>query len=595
LPNIKPSQNLKVVALLYFLEESMNKKALYTTLAVGCGTMFAFAAVPNNTLISMVIGDVSTLDPSQVYDTASGEGVENMYETLVTYEGRDLTNVRPLLATSWRATNGGKTYTFTLRKNVKFHSGATMTCEDAEYSFERHLITHDTEAYPYGSNALLNFAYWEDEQKKNVTWAQIDKTVECNSAGQLVLNMPKADPTALAKLSYLALSVIEKKYTVGLGDWSGTERDWKQWISKDMSNSALSQKPNGTGAYRFVSRTANQQVYKAFDGYWGGAPKIDNVIIQKVDELATRVLALNKGDTDITSVVARANLSQVAGQPGVKVLDDLPAGSSNMVFFNQNIKEASELRSGKLDGKGIPANFFSDINVRKAFAHSFDAQTLIATSFLNKGEIRTMAIPSTYLGYDKTLPTYSLDAEKATAFFKRAFGGQVWNNGFEVNFYYNTGNLVRQRIGEIIKTNVEKLNPKFKVNNVGIAFSELLSKADQSRLTMVAGGWVADYPDTDNFIRAFYHSTDGAFKGRLNYVDPQMDKLIDQAKSTATTAARITLYKSIGRRAYDQMPGILVPAAIGFLTYRDNVKGIAENWSPLASGSFGTTWKNLSK
>ncbi|MFN3266954.1 MAG: hypothetical protein ACK41E_08955 [Deinococcales bacterium] len=49
----------------------MNKKALYTTLAVGCGTMLAFAAVPSNTLVSMTIGDVTTHDPSQAYDTAS--------------------------------------------------------------------------------------------------------------------------------------------------------------------------------------------------------------------------------------------------------------------------------------------------------------------------------------------------------------------------------------------------------------------------------------------------------------------------------------------------------------------------------------------
>ncbi len=573
----------------------MNKKAMYTTLAVGFGTMLAFAAVPNNTLFSMVIGDVTTLDPSQAYDTASGEGIENMYETLITYEGRDLTNVKPLLATAWRATNNGKTMTFTLRKNVKFHTGATMTCDDVEYSFERHLITHDTEAYPYISDTLLGFSYWEDEQKKSVTWAQVNRAAECNSAGQLVLTLPKADPTALAKLSYLAMSVVEKKYTAGLGEWSGGESDWKNWIAKDMANSALSQKPNGTGAYRFVSRNATQQVFKHFPEYWGGAAKIENVIIQKVDELATRVLALNKGDADITSVVQRSNLSQVAGQPGVKVLDDLPAGSANMVFFNQNIKEPKELGSGKLDGKGIPANFFSDVNVRKAFAHSFDAQTLIAKSFLNKGEIRTMAIPSTYLGYDKALPTYSYDAEKATTFFKRAFGGQVWANGFVAKFYFNTGNTVRQTIGEIIKTNVEKLNPKFKIDVVGVAFSEILSKADQSLLTMVAGGWVADYPDTDNFLRAFYHSEDGAFKGRLNYVDPQMNKLLDQAKATPTTAARVTLYKAIGRRAYEQMPGILVPGAIGFLTYRDNVKGIDSNWSPLASGSFGTVWKNLSK
>jgi peptide/nickel transport system substrate-binding protein len=573
----------------------MNKKALYTTLAVGFGTMLAFAAVPNNTLVSMVIGDITTLDPSQAYDTASGEGIENMYETLVSYEKRDLANVKPSLATAWRFTDSGKVITFTLRKNVKFHSGATMTCEDVEYSFERHLITHDSEAYPYISSTLLGFGYWDDESKAKTTWAQIDKSAECNAQGQLVLTMPKADPTALAKLSYLAMSVVEKKYTVALGEWSGNEADWKAWVSKDMANSALSQKPNGTGAYRFVSRNATQQVFKSFPDYWDGAPKIENVIIQKVDELATRVLALNKGDTDITSVISRSNLSQVRGQPGVKVLDDLPSSASEMYFMNQAIKEPKELGSGKLDGKGIPANFFSDLSVRQAFAYSFDAKVIIDKIFLGKGEIRTMAMPSTYLGYDKTIPTYTYNPERATSAFKRAFGGQVWSNGFVVNIYYNTGNTRRQTIAELFKANVERLNPKFKINVVGIAFSELLGKADEGKLSSLVGSWAADYPDTDNFLRAFYHSEDGAFKGRLSYKDPEMNKLIDQAKSTPTVPARVTLYKAIGRRAFEQVPGVLMPAAVGFLTYRDNLKGLEENYSPLASGSFATLWKNLSK
>ncbi len=573
----------------------MKKKALYSTLAVGFGTMLAFAAVPNNTLISMVIGDITTLDPSQAYDTASGEGIENMYETLLGYEGRDLANLKPSLATAWKFSNSGKTLTFTLRKNVKFHSGATMTCDDVEYSFERHLITHDTEAYPYVSDTLLGFSYWDDATKASTSFATINKAAECNAQGQLVLTMPKKDPTALAKLSYLAMSVVEKKYTVGLGEWSGTETDWKNWIAKDMANSALSQKPNGTGAYRFVSRNATQQVFKHFPEYWGGAAKIENVVVQKVDELATRVLALNKGDTDIMSVITRANLAQVQGQPGVKVLDDLPSSASEVYFMNQNIKEPKELGSAKLDGKGIPANFYSDINIRKAFAHAFDANIVISKIFLNKGEIRTMAMPSTYLGYDKKIPVYTYDAEKAIGFFKKAFGGQVWTNGFEVNIYFNTGNVRRQTIAEIFKSNVEKLNPKFKVKVVGIAFSELLSKADEGKLSSLVGSWAADYPDSDNFLRAFYHSDDGAFKGRLSYVDPTMNKLLDQAKSTDTVAARVTLYSAIGRRAYDQVPAVLMPAAVGFLTYRDNVKGLAENWSPLASGSFGTLWKNLSK
>jgi peptide/nickel transport system substrate-binding protein len=74
-----------------------------------------------------------------------------------------------------------------------------------------------------------------------------------------------------------------------------------------------------------------------------------------------------------------------------------------------------------------------------------------------------------------------------------------------------------------------------------------------------------------------------------------MDKIIDQANSTLDNAKRAALYKLAGRRAYDQAPIILIPIATGFLTYRDNVKGVEENYNGQVSGNFGTYWKNISK
>ena len=572
----------------------MNKKLWLLGAALAVGT--TYAAVPNNTLLAMVVGDISTLDPAQAYDTASSEPIENMYESLLGYKGKSITETTPLLATAFRAAADGKSFTFDLRKNVKFHSGNTFSCSDAEYTFERLLVTNNTDSPAWFiSTSLLGFAYWDDTTKRSITWAQVDGSAECNTSGQLTLKLQKRDPAFISKLLYTATSIVDKKHAVGLGEWSGTEKDWKAWVEKDLSNSELSKKPSGTGAYQFASRTPNQAVFKRFADYWGAAPKIENVIIQKVDELATRVLALNKGDADITSVVTRANLKQVQGQPGVKVLDDVPGASSSAVFLNQAIAEPKELGSGKLDGKGIPANFFSDLNIRKAFNYSFDAKKVIEQVQLGKGEIRTMALPTTYLGYDPKIPSYSFNKERATAFFKRAFGGQAWSNGFVVNITYNTGNIGRQTVAEILKANIEALNPKFKVNVNAIAFSELLKLADASKLAVTIGSWLADYPDTDNFLRTFYHSEDGAFKGRVNFKDATIDTLIDQAYATNEASSRATIYRQVGRRAYELAPIILTPVATGFLTYRDNVKGVEENYNGQVSGVWGTFWKNLSK
>jgi peptide/nickel transport system substrate-binding protein len=571
----------------------MKKKLLMAFGALGLG--IAFAAVPNNTLLIMSSSDIPTMDPAQAYDTASSEPLENVYESLIAYKGKSITQNEPALATDWKISSDGKKYTFNLRKGVKFHSGNAMTCEDAEYSFERVLVTNNSDSPAWFiSSALLGFAYWDDEAKAKIGYAQIDKAVECNN-GSLVLTLAGKDPAFLSKLLYTATSIVDKKHAVGLGEWSGTGTDFKAFLEKDLNDSELNKKPSGTGAYQAISRDANKAVFKAFAGYWGAKPAIENIIIQKVDEAATRILALQKGDADYVAVGSRANLKQVEGVAGVKVIDGLPSNSNTAIFLNQNIKDPKVLGSGKLDGKGIPANFFTDINVRKGFSYAFDAKKYIDEVLLGKGKLLTMALIESYLGYDKTIPLYNYNPEKATKLLKAAWGGQLWANGFEIDMNYRANSITSQKALEILKANLEKLNPKFKLNLTAKPWSELLKDADTSKLPMVLGGWLPDYPDSDNILRTFYHSTDSAFKGRLNFNDKQIDQLINQAYSTTDNAKRAALYRLVGRRAYDLQPFINLPQAVGYMTIRDNIKGVEENYNQMISGSFGVYWKDLSK
>ena len=572
----------------------MKKKLLLALGALGLG--IAFAAVPNNTLLLMSSADIPTMDPGQAYDTGSSEPIENMYESLIGYKGKSITQYEPLLATDWKISTDGKKYTFNLRKGVKFHSGNTMTCEDAQYSFERLLVTNNSDSPAWFiSSALLGFAYWDDATKAKIGYAQIDKAVQCNKDGQLVLTLAGKDPAFLSKMLYTATSILDKKWAVGLGEWSGTEKDFKAWLEKDLNDSELNKKPSGTGAYQLASRDANKSVFKAFAGYWGDKAKIENVIIQKVDEAATRILALQKGDADEAGVGSRANLKQVEGVPGVKIIDNLPSNVNSAIFLNQNIKDPKVLGSGKLDGKGIPANFFTDINVRKGFSYAFDPKRYIDEVLLGKGKLLTMALIESYLGYDPTIALYTYNPEKATKLLKKAWGGDLWANGFQIDMNYRANSITSQKALEILKANLEKLNPKFKLNLTAKPWSELLKDADSSKLPMVLGGWIPDYPDSDNVLRTFYHSTDSAFKGRLNFSDKQIDQLIDQAYSTTDTAKRAALYRLVGRRAADLQPFINLPSAVNYLTIRDNLKGVEENYNQQVSGYLGTYWKNLTK
>ena len=575
----------------------MKKFALLSSLLLAGA---ALAASPKDTLVIQQASDTPTLDPTPTYDTGSGQIVENIYETLLTYKGSSLRELEPLLATKWTISNGGKTYTFDLRKNVKFHSGNTMTCRDAEYSIERNLVTNSAESGNWFISESLLGTGSNANDDKSITWAKIDKAVECNGNGQLVFTLPKVDPAFLAKLAYVAQSVVDSKHAISLGEWKGTEADWKNWVGKDLQGSKLSGSPSGTGAYRLVRKDANAILLQAFDGYWGKKPAIKNVIVQKVPELAARQQAFLKGDADLIEAGTRANVEeQLKGKPGVTLVDDLPNVNATAIFMNQNIKDPSRLGSGKLDGKGIPANFFSDVNVRRAFSYAFNYAQYIKDVQSGKGKQRTMLLPDTFPGYSTKVKTYKYDPKQAEAYFKRAWGGNVWKNGFTLNVAYRAGAVASQTAMEILKRNVEALNPKFRVNIQPKEWSAMLNDSKAGKEPMILLGWAPDYADADNFMYTFY-SSKGYYNSRLNFRDAQVDAWLDQARTSTDASARSALYRRVGQRAYETAPFILLPAGVNFTAYRSELRGVDKSaYNPMLSfsgpGTSGTLWRQLSR
>ncbi|GAA4007280.1 ABC transporter substrate-binding protein [Deinococcus rubellus] len=570
---------------------------LLTALLLGSA---ALAATPKDTLVIQQASDTPTLDPTANYDTASSNMVENIYETLWTYKGNSLRAFTPLLATAVPSfTNGGKTLTVSLRKNVKFQSGNAFTCADAQYTFERNLVTNSAESGNWFLAEALTGTQANANDDKSVTWDKISKSVQCNAQGQLVFTLPKADPAFLAKLAFSGQSILDKQWAIKQGEWDGTEKTWKDWVGKDLQGSNLSKNPSGTGAYQLVSRDANAMLFKAFAGYWGKKPAIQNVIVQKIPELAARQQAFLRGDADLIEAGSRANIEeQLKGKPGVVVVDNLPNVAATGIFMNENIKTVDALGSGKLDGNGIPANFFSDANLRRGFAYSFNYAQYIQDVQQGKGKQRTMLLPDSFPGYDAKVKTYSYDAAKAKSYFQKAWGGDVWKNGFILNADYRAGSVAAQTAMEILKKNVEALNPKFKVNLKQKQWSDMLNDSKQGKEPMLIIGWAPDYADPDNFMYTFY-SSKGYYFPRSNWKDAAVDKWLDQARATVNTAERNKLYSQVANRAYEQAPYLLVPAGVNLFAVRDNLVGAtAANYNPMLGSSSlfnGSAWKDLSK
>lgn len=562
----------------------------------------AFAQAPADTYVYQTFGEVVSLDPARAYDTGSGGILENVYETLFSYDGEAIDEFVPALATDYSVSSDNLTWTFTLRDGVTFHSGNTMSCKDVEWSFQYGALT----AHPEGATAYLMGHYFLGTQidgsdpaafMAEVTWDMIDAIVTCpDGPDGLVAQVHLVNPTPalIPILTYTAYSIVDSQWAIANGQWDGTEATWQDWVGRDLTAEYLHNHVSGTGAYKLVEWTDDSVVATAFDGYWGGAPALKNVVYQYVDEQSTRILAMQQGDADRITLNETTALVQLEGADGVTVHRSPDWGTTSVtaVFFNFDIETSNneDVGSGQLDGNGIPADFFSDVNVRRAFAHLFDQQGFVDQIFDGQGRVLTMGLPSSFLGYNEDVAVRSLDLEAAEDYFRAAFDGQLWENGFQFTALYNAGNTIRQTALEIMKDNLEFINPKFRMDVRSLPWADFLARTAERRAPMFALGWGADYADPSNFINTFYDN-DGYYSPRTSINVPEIQALIDQADVIADPVERGFLYREVGTLHYDLAPIVAVPQQSPFVVTRSNLQGVYYN--PMLSDEF--LWKDISK
>ena len=549
-------------------------------------------AVKNpDTLIIQSIGDAETLDPSQAYDTASSfVFLWNIYETLIFFQGGSTSLYVPMLATEVPSVaNGGisrdgKTYTFKIRQGVKFHDGSTMTAEDVKYSLMRFMLLD-----PDGGPAWIMLASvlgfdtqsTRDDDGKLLPniWDRANRAIQVK--GNTVAITLKDPYAPFLNIMNQWSMVVSKRFVVQNGGWDGTKATLAKYNNpKTPEDMTLFNKASGTGPFRLVSwdRATGTKILERNASYWRAPAKLRRVVIQVVEEFGPRRLALQNGDADIIDV-PRSELPAVTGLPGVRIVDDLAELVTSPAFFfnfNINLEGNPYVGSGRLDGNGIPANFFADVHVRRAFAHLFDRQRFIDEALRGKGRIANGPIPFGMLGYNPKGKWYEVSRDRAIAEFREAFGGQVWERGFRFNLLYNTGNVARQTSVQMVKEAAEALNPRFRIDVTAVPWPTYLGAQRARRLPMYSLGWAADYADPDNFTVPFMHST-GTFARFQSYKSAEVDKLIEDAARETDRAKREAMYFRLQELAFTDIPTIYIVYPVGLLVSRSWVKGWYHN------------------
>ncbi|MDE2291031.1 MAG: ABC transporter substrate-binding protein, partial [Elusimicrobia bacterium] len=415
--------------------------------------------------------------------------------------------------------------------------------------------------------------------KVQVTFDEAAKAVRVDGGDVVVtLKRPFAPFLAItARWSYVESRAWAKAH----GAWDGEGGDWQKYNNPARpEDTAFFEAEDGSGPFMLArwDRPGRRVILRRFEGYWRGPAKLETVAQLAIPEFATRKLLLEGGDADIIAV-PRPLIDQLQGLKGVTVRDGLPRLMTDPDFFftfHINTAGNPDVGSGKLDGDGIPPDFFTDKDVRLGFAYAFDYDAYIHDTFGGRAVRAISAVPPGIPGFDPKTPYYTHDLAKAAEHFKKAWGGQVWRKGFRFTLTYNTGGDVREAACAILKKNVESLNPKFRVDLRGVAWAAFLDRGQNHQMPLFARGWTADYPDAHNFAFPFYHR-DGRYATAQGFSDPVFDRLIEQAVGETDPAKRAALYSRIARRAYEEVPSILTVHPQGVYAMRSDVKGFYDN------------------
>lgn len=559
-------------------------KLIFAALCLGAGA--ARAAVKNpDTLVVLNSVEPNSIDPANAYNLQSRGLLANVCEYLVTTIDGAAPALAPRLATTVPSrANGllsadGLTYRFPLRPGVRFHDGTLMTPEDVKYSLMRFLLL-DRENGPSQLllEPILGISSTRDAAGalRSDVFRMADKAVRLEG-GDLVVTLARPYAPFLAIVAGYG-AILSQKGAVARGDWDGTEETLARYNNRRREDSPLRFGVACTGPFRVERWDAVDRAIHLVrhDAYWGGPAKLKRVVLKTVEDFNVRRLSLGAGDADVIYAEG-AHRSLLKGMDGVQVLDNLPLiGYEQVVIFNMAVSTVANqlIGSGRLDGEGVPPDFFKDPDVRKAIAGLIDYDGF-ARDVAGGGRRAHGLIPRALMGHDAELKGYPFDPEAAARHMRKAWGGKLWEKGFKLSFHFMAGKTKDQITALMLKRGLERMNPKFRVEARGVQVGTAIELWATKKATLLLDVSHNTILDPHPVVHEWMHSQ---YAGKaMGYVNAEADRLIERAVATVDPKERERLYRDIQRLWREELPRIPVAEALGVRAQRSWVKGYVFN------------------
>lgn len=466
---------------------------------------------------SLNYGDPGNLDPIMKSDVAARMVSMNILDTLIKYDPVAKAFTRSI-AEDYAISDDGLTYTFKLKKGVKFHNGRELKAADVKYSFERPV---DPKSASVAVNMFDGVSGVEAFKKGEATEIS-GIVVKGDYELEIKLDQPKA--TFLMDISNPAAGIVPKEEVEKLGPDFG-------------------QKPVGSGPFTFESWSKDDKiVLKAFTDYHAGRPYLDEVVFRIMKEEQTRDAEFQSGTLDAMTIGEALYKRYSADPERKKGLVEVPELFTRAIHFNTT------------------AAPFDNVKVRQAINYAIDKGPIVEKVLNNKAFVATGVLQSSSPGFNPNLKGYEYNVEKAKALLKEA----GYENGFEFEVLVTS---TTAKWMEAMNTYLNDIGINGKINQM--EGSTLLGRArsgDYQAVIFSTGGDV----DPVSFLGRFHSKNHGSAGNVTLYSNAEVDRLLDEAAASGDQAERIKLAQ--------QAEEIIVSEAPWFIFNYNKAVMIAQPW-----------------
>ncbi len=507
--------------------------ALLACLSSACG--LAHAA---KTLVYCSEGSPEVFNPQlSSSGTTYDASAMPIYNRLVESE-LGTTKLVPGLAESWKISPDGLTYTFTLRRGVKFHSNDKFQ-PSRDFNADDVLFSYYRQADPkhpfHTAVAGKTFAYFEGKGM-----GAIVDSLEKVDDYTVRYHLKHPEAAFLVDLAASFMSILSAEYA----------NKMKQVGTPDL----IDTEGIGTGPFQFKSYQKDAIIrYKAFAKHWRGRPKVDDLLYAITPDASVRYAKLKAGECHVMTYPKPADLLAMQTDPSLKLINS-PGLNVGYIAFNVQKKP------------------FDNKLVRQALRMAIDKAAILKNVYQGAADPAKNPFPPALWGHNDKIVDASYDPAKAKALLAKA----GFPNGFALDLWHlpiqRPYNPDGKRMAVMVQADWAKIGVK--VNLVTFDWAEYLKRTKQGEHQVVMFGWSAG-ADPDEFIGpnlGCEASTQGG-SNLARWCNKDFEALYQQAKITSVQAERAKLYQQAQAIMFEEAPWIPIAHAKLTTPVRKEVTG----------------------